>query len=89
MTAHQSERAAPLAGCAAPSKLLASHSRNTNPTPDDEALTALRRQFACLGMSVYRILGDELAVTGAGLSRSIPDDRCAWVLLRHLKGGMA
>lgn len=70
-------------------------STTTNPTydsgdtdgiADDAALAVLRRQFAAIGLSVYRLLGSELAVTGSSSSWCLPDERCAWAYLRHLRG---
>lgn len=64
-------------------------SRDHKDISDDERLTALRRQFAPFGLSIYRLIGSELALTGVGLSRCLPDDRCAYVYLRQLRGGAA
>lgn len=89
---HQGKGAAPSPKVAAPSisHQLDEHSQLSNLTPDDAPLLALRRQFAQLGLSLYPLgLGDELAIVGAGVSRSVPDRRCAWLLLRHLQGGAA
>jgi hypothetical protein len=85
----QKERAAALSQFAALSidTLPTADSRDLDDSADDTRLLALRRSFEPFGLSVYRLLGNELAVTGAGLSRSLPDHRCAWVLLRHLKAG--
>lgn len=87
----QRERAAPLSQFAAPSTDThpTANSGEANPSADDERLTALRRQFAPFGLSVYRLIGSELALTGVGLSRCLPDDRCAYVYLRQLRGGAA
>jgi hypothetical protein len=87
----QSERAAKPGGPAALSFDTdpTSDSREDHPSAEDARLASLRQQFAPFGLSVYRLIGSELALTGAGLSRSLPDDRCAWMLLRQLKGGTA
>lgn len=53
----------------------------------DPRLSALRLQLAAYGLSVHRMQGTELAVSGSGFARMVPDTRCAWLLVRQLKGG--
>lgn len=63
---------------------------NADHSADDDArIDALRRQLRPFGLSVCRMLGSELAVTGERFSRALPDVRCGWVLVRQLRGGAA
>lgn len=56
---------------------------------EDARIDALQRQLRPFGLSVCRMLGSELAVTGERFSRALPDVRCGWMLLRQLRGGAA
>lgn len=53
---------------------------------DDDRLPALRRRLQDFGLSVHRMCGSELALSGPGFSRMAPDERCAWLLVRQLQG---
>lgn len=82
-------------GAASPAKVQAAPYVSSAPTSedwepdgsaDDARLSALRRHLAPFGLSVHRMLGTELALSGPGYARSVPDTRCAWLLVRQLRG---
>jgi hypothetical protein len=56
-------------------------------TPDCR-LEALQRQFSAFGLSLSQLgCGQELALTGPLIGfKSLPDARCAWMVLRQLRG---
>lgn len=54
---------------------------------DAEPLQALQRQYAAFGLGLYQLTGRALLVSGPHMaSRSMPDERCARLFLRQLKG---
>lgn len=82
-------------GAASPAKVQAAPYVTNFPTtedwePDvsagDERLSSLQRQFQPFGLSIHRMGGAELAISGVGFAKSVPDARCAWLLLRQLRG---
>lgn len=50
----------------------------------DRSLEAVRRQLALHGMPLYGTALSGLVMCG----REVPDVRGAWMLLRHLRGGV-
>lgn len=56
----------------------------------EERLEALQRQFSAIGLTLRQLgCGRELALTGPTLGlKTLPDIRCAWMLLRQLRGAV-
>lgn len=53
---------------------------------EDSRLSSLRRQLVPFGLTVHRMAGPELSVTGSGFARCLPDFRSGWLLVRQLRG---